>query len=131
MKKDLILTFFAESIVLISGLLVYKFAANLVGKDDFSQYALCRRTVSFILPALLLGLTVGMPRYIAFASLDNECQHHNKYFLAGISVLFTNVFFFTFFLNMFKDFFAFYFLELRIHWADISNQPNDRRIDAS
>lgn len=109
MKKDLILTFFAESIVLISGLLVYKLAANLVGKDAFSQYALCRRTVSFILPALLMGLTVGIPRYIAFASSNSEHQHPDKYFLAGIAVLFINLVFFTGLLNIFKVHFAFLF----------------------
>lgn len=106
MKKDLLLTFFTESIVLISGLLVYKFAANLVGKDAFSQYALCRRTVSLILPALTMGLTVGIPRYIAYASSNSRYQHRDNYFLAGISILFTSVLIFTGILNIFKSSFA-------------------------
>ncbi|HQE66780.1 MAG TPA: hypothetical protein PLE05_08090 [Bacillota bacterium] len=109
MKKDLLLTFFTESIVLISGLIVYKFAANLVGKDAFSQYALCRRTVSFFLPALLMGLTVGMPRYIAYANHNSENKQPDYYFVAGISVLFINVFFFTGLLNIFSGQFAFLF----------------------
>lgn len=106
MKKDLLLTFFTEFIVLISGLLVYKFAANLVGKDAFSQYALCRRTISLILPALIMGLTVGIPRYIAYASSNSRYQHRDNYFLAGIFVLFTSVLFFTVILNIFKTSFA-------------------------
>ena len=109
MKKDLLLTFFAEFFVLISGLLVYKFAANLVGKDAFSQYALCRRTISFIFPALVMGLGVGIPRYIAYASSSSEYQHPDKYFLAGISVLFTSVIFFILLLNLFREPFAFLF----------------------
>ncbi len=107
MKKDLLLTFFTELMILVSGLLVYKFAASLVGKDPFSQFALCRRTISFVLPALLLGLTVGIPRYIAFAGSGN--QNPDKYFLAGISVLIPSVFFFTLLLNIFKSDFAFLF----------------------
>ena len=106
MKKDLLLTFFAEAVVLVSGLLVYKFAANLVGQDAFSQYALCRRTVSFILPALLMGLTVGIPRYIAFASSNNDYQRPDNYFLSGIVVLFINVLLFMLVLNLFKRQFA-------------------------
>lgn len=109
MKKDLLLTFVAESIILVSGLLVYKFAANLVGYDAFSQYALCRRTVSFIFPTLVMGLSVGIPRYIAYASSNTGYQHPDKYFLAGISVLFTNMLLFTLFLNLFKNHFAFFF----------------------
>src|SRR5664280_3885 len=109
MKRDLLLTFFAEFLILISGLLVYKFAANLVGKDAFSQYALCRRAVSFTFPALVMGLSVGIPRYMAYASSSTEYQHPDKYFLGGILVLFTNVLLFTLFLNLFKNHFAFLF----------------------
>jgi len=109
MKKDLLLTFFAEFIILITGLLVYKFAANLVGKDAFSEYALCRRTISFMFPALVMGLGVGIPRYIAYASSNSEYQHPDKYFLAGISVLFTSVIFFILLLNLFREPFAFLF----------------------
>ena len=109
MKKDLLLTFFAETIVFISGLLVYKFAANLISKDAFSQYALCRRTVSLILPVLLMGLSVSIPRYIAFANSNSKHQNPDMYFLAGISVLCTSVFFFTGILNLFKTKFSFLF----------------------
>jgi len=107
MKKDLLLTFFAEFVILISGLLVYKFAANLVGKDAFSQYALCRRAIAFTFPALIMGLGVGIPRYIAYASTNSEYQHPDRYFLAGISVIFTSVIFCTLLLNLFKAYFAF------------------------
>jgi O-antigen/teichoic acid export membrane protein len=109
MKKDLFITCIIEFINLISGLLVYKFASHLVGEDTFSQYALCRRTVSFILPVFLLGLSVGMPRYIAFASSNDNYQKPDMYFFAGISVLFTCIFFFTGLLNIFKTQFSFLF----------------------
>lgn len=111
MKKDLIFTFLTHAILLISGLLVYKFAANLVGEDTFSKYALSRRIISFIYPALVIGLTTGIPRYIAFsgASSRTEYLQQDKYFLAGIIVLFINVLIFTFFLNIFKNYFTFLF----------------------
>ncbi len=109
MKRDLIITFASEFIILISGLLVYKFAANLIGKDTFSQYALARRTIAFVLPFLSLGLTVGIPRYIAFAGLNKNYKHPDRYFLAGILTLYTNVFFFILLFNLLKFHFAFLF----------------------
>lgn len=109
MKKDLLLTFCAEFVVLVSGLLVYKFAANLVGADCFSQYALCRRTVALICPAVLMGLTVGIPRYIAYANSNREYRHPDKYFLAGVLSLFASVLLFVLLLNTFKASFALLF----------------------
>lgn len=79
------ITFITEFFVLVSGILVYKLAASIFGKMGFSEYALSRRAVSFILPALLLGLGVGIPRYIAYST--NDKIKADSYFLAGFLVL--------------------------------------------
>lgn len=79
------ITFITEFFVLVSGILVYKLAASLFGKMGFSEYALSRRAVSFIQPALLLGLGVGIPRYIAYST--NDKIKSDSYFLAGFLVL--------------------------------------------
>jgi len=102
MKKDLVITFLSEFIILISGLLVYKFAANLFGENVFSQYALCKRTVALILPALTIGLGVGIPRYIAFASSSSDYKHPDTYFIGGFTVLLVCAIFITLLLNLFK-----------------------------
>ncbi len=70
MKKDVIITFAAQFFILITGILVYKFAAVFFGKTGFAEYALCRRTMVLILPAILLSLDVGISRYIAFSGSD-------------------------------------------------------------
>lgn len=107
MKKDLIYTFLTEFFVLISGLLVYRLASNYFLGDGFSEYALSRRVISFVQPALLLGLGVGIPRYIAFSYknlIDRE-----SYFVSGCIVIFLVILFCLLVLNTFTHFFAFLF----------------------
>lgn len=109
MKKDFIITFTTEFFALLSGILVYKLAAILLGKDGFSEYALSRRTVSLILPALLIGMGVGIPRYIAYSSVSSKNSSSDLYFSAGFLILITIAFVFMFITNMFKGAFAFIF----------------------
>ena len=106
MKKDFIITFATEFIVLISGIVVYKLAVSYLGKEGFSEYALSRRTVSLIQPALIMGLGVGIPRYIASATTAHP-QKSDTYFVGGISILIFVVLTSTAILNIFKDRFAF------------------------
>jgi O-antigen/teichoic acid export membrane protein len=108
-RSDYVLTFLTEFIVLVAGVLVYKFAANLSGKDDFSEYAICRRTISFIQPLLILGLAVGIPRFIAYASGGGSEKLEGTFFMAGllvaISILFPSLLIF----NVFSKQFSFLF----------------------
>lgn len=101
MKKDLILTFFTEFFVLASGILVYRLAATLLGKEGFSEYALSRRTISLMHPIVLMGVTVGMPRYIAY-SLSNS-NKSNNYFWGGVFILFVIGLLITILFNIFND----------------------------
>ncbi len=84
-NSDYIFTFIVEFLVLMAGVLVYKLAANLEGANDFSEYAISRRTISFILPLLILGCGVGIPRYVAFAHDDKKKQ--DTFFLAGLIIV--------------------------------------------
>ena len=106
MKKDLFVTFLAEFVVLLSGIIVYKLAANLLGPEGFSEYALCRRVVSFIHPVLLVGLGIGIPRYIAYAQSYSEEKVQDSYFIAGISIIIVVIVIFTLLSNTFSDLFA-------------------------
>lgn len=81
-NKDYIITFIIEFIVLISSVLVYKLASNLPDNTDFSEYAISRRTISFLLPLLIMGLGVGIPRYVAFSVEDAEKQ--GTFYVSGI-----------------------------------------------
>ena len=108
-RSDYVITFLTEFIVLVAGVLVYKFAASLSGSNDFSEYAICRRTLSFIQPLIILGLGVGMPRYIAFTSGESSGKSQGTFFVSGILigtfVLIPSLFFF----NIFSEKFAFLF----------------------
>lgn len=105
MKKDFVVIFVTEALVLVSGLMVYKFAASFLGQNGFSEYAISRRTVSLIQPALIMGLGVGIPRYVAYA--EGDSVKSDSYFLGGMSVLILMALASTAFLNLFKKDFAF------------------------
>lgn len=107
MKKDYIVTFLTEFFVLASGILVYKLAAVWLGKVGFSEYALSRRTLSLIQPALLMGLSIGIPRYIAYSSANTNSKKSDGYFISGISILAIVVLISTLILSLFKNGFAF------------------------
>jgi len=109
MRRDYIITFVTEFMILASGILVYKLAANLVGKDGFSEYALIRRTVSFIQPVLLIGLGVGIPRYIGYAYASTNPRNSDVYFIGGAFILILVALTTAFILNLFRGSFAFLF----------------------
>ena len=77
-------TFLTEFSVLISQILVFKLAAHYLGKDGFSQYAVARRAVSTLVPLPLLGLQVGLARYISrsVARCDSDAVH--RYYGAAL-----------------------------------------------
>ncbi|MFH0896409.1 MAG: hypothetical protein V2A54_18405 [Bacteroidota bacterium] len=84
---DYLFTFGTEGIVMIAGLLVYRLAANQFGDLGFSEYSLARRAISLIQPVLILGMGVGIPRYIAFSRAEGNIEKSNTYFLSGFLLL--------------------------------------------
>ena len=107
MKKDYILTFITEFTILGSNLFAYRLAANILGKEGFSEYALVRRTISFLLPALILGMGVAIPRYIGYSY--SNFKKANTYFIAGFIILFFVISIFSLLINLFQKNFAFLF----------------------
>jgi O-antigen/teichoic acid export membrane protein len=90
MRKKYIITFMAEFLVLVSGILVYKFAAHFLGNVGFSEYALSRRTIALMQPALLMGLGVAIPRYVAYSS-GSTTRNPDFYFVSAVGMLFVVV----------------------------------------
>ena len=107
MKKDYILTFITEFTILGSNLFAYRLAANILGKEGFSEYALVRRTISFLLPALILGMGVAIPRYIGYSY--SNFKKANTYFIAGFIILFSVILIFSLLINLFQKNVAFLF----------------------
>lgn len=88
MKKNYILTFITEFIVLSCQILVFKLAASFLGNQGFGEYALAKRGIAFLQTAIFLGMGIAIPRFIAM-SLANSSHNENpdSYFLSGFSII--------------------------------------------
>ena len=95
LKKDLLYTFAAEAMIFLAGLLVYRVASDSMGEQGFSEYALGRRVLSFVQPVLLLGLGVGIPRYMVMAQTAGTGNSQKKYFISGLCILLVMIAFFS------------------------------------
>lgn len=67
MRLQLAWTVVTEFLVMLSGVLLLKLAASLLGPAGFGEYALGRRIVGLLYLPLIMGLGIAAPRYIAIA----------------------------------------------------------------
>ena len=67
MRVQLAWTMVTELCVTISGILILKLAASLLGPAGFGEYSLSRRAVGLLYLPLVMGLGIAAPRYIAIA----------------------------------------------------------------
>lgn len=81
--KEYAPTFLAEFAVMASQILVYKLAAHYLGTLGFSEYAVARRTISLLQPVVLLGIGLGLPRYIAMAEASGDLDRVRRLFGAA------------------------------------------------
>ncbi len=86
MKKDFILTFLTQIIILISGLLVFKLAMTQFGDIGFSEFSLVKRNLAYIYTFILLGLGVAVPRYIAM-EIGTKSGKENDVFLSAFFIM--------------------------------------------
>src|SRR5579872_2007604 len=77
-------TFATGFAVLGCQLMTYKLAAHFLGKNGFAEYALARRTISILYPIVLLGLGVGLPRYVATAAGRGNEESKGRYLGAAL-----------------------------------------------
>lgn len=66
MRRDYLLSFAAEGITVVLGLLVYRVAAAQWTVDTFGEYALSRKILSAIVVIALVGADIAVVRFIAF-----------------------------------------------------------------
>lgn len=67
MRIQLAWTILTEFLVTLSGVLLLKFAASMLGPVGFGEYALGRRVIGLLYLPLIMGLGIAAPRYIAIA----------------------------------------------------------------
>jgi len=101
--KDISLTFITEAAVLIAFFFIYRLIAKNFGPEGVGEYSLVKKVIGFLQPLLLLGLWVGLPRYIAMAKDEEQ---RSSYIKAGGLTVATATFVFLIFVNLFKDYFA-------------------------
>jgi O-antigen/teichoic acid export membrane protein len=81
-KRQLIWTFLTEISVLAAGILVFRFAAQLLGPEGFGQYTVSRRVVGLIQLPSMLGFGIAIPRYLAIATSQGERPDQTRYYVA-------------------------------------------------
>lgn len=101
--KDISLTFVTEVLILLSFFLIYNLLAANFGPEGVGIYSLIRRVIGFLQPLLLLGLTVGIPRYIAMSKNGEETAAYMK--SGSIAIVLFSIAIIVFF-NLFDDFFS-------------------------
>jgi len=69
---------------MFSQILAYQLAAHYLGRNGFSEYAVARRLVSLISPIPLLGLGVGLPRYIGYSNGRGDKAAASRYYTAAL-----------------------------------------------
>jgi O-antigen/teichoic acid export membrane protein len=107
--KEYAWTFVTEFAVMASQILVYKLAAHYFGKEGFSEHAVARRTISLLSPLPLLGLSVALPRYIAFARGKGGVERSGRYLGAAIWCVGSAVAICALAINVFSGFFSYFF----------------------
>ncbi|HEY3195394.1 MAG TPA: hypothetical protein VGK42_09185 [Candidatus Dormibacteraeota bacterium] len=85
MRRDLATTFVTEAAVIASYLLAFRLVAARLGTTGFGEYSLSRRTISLLLPLGLLGLDVGIARYVSYASVERSART-GSYPTAGLAM---------------------------------------------
>jgi O-antigen/teichoic acid export membrane protein len=109
MKKDIFFSYLAEVIVVLSGFFVFKLVAHYFGTEGFSAFALSKRTISFILPGITLGLGVAIPRYMAIAYSTGKNRKGDSYIAGGTLLLFALLVIFSFTILVFENTASFLF----------------------
>jgi len=71
-RRDFATTFATEGLVIGSYLVTFWIVAHVLGTTGFGEYSLSRRTLSLLLPLTVLGVDIGVARYVAYAEARSE-----------------------------------------------------------
>lgn len=86
MKKDFILTFLTQIIVLLSGLAVFKLAMTQFGDIGFSEFSIVKRNLTYLYTFVFIGLGVAVPRYIA-KEIGMKSGNENTVFFSAFCIM--------------------------------------------
>jgi O-antigen/teichoic acid export membrane protein len=87
-KSGYVWLYLSKGLVVLAGFLLFKLASHQLGVQGFSEYALSRRTITLLSPALILGLGVALPRAVAMERSDDSTTGSNSDFWVSLILLF-------------------------------------------
>jgi len=105
--RDVVLTFITEMAVLASFFLLYRLIAQYFGPQGVGEYSLVKRAAGMIQPLLLLGLGVGITRYVAISVSPERKMAFFKSGVVGVMII-AGLFLIA--ANIFQKEFAYFFL---------------------
>ena len=91
MARKYLWPYCSSAIVIVCGLLMYYVAARRFGEDGFSEYALSRRTISFLQPFLFQGFGLALTRQVAKAESESKNRSSYSYLVVTTAILFSVV----------------------------------------
>lgn len=89
--SDYFKMYLSSGVETLIGIVVFKLVYLKAGEFGFSEYALIRRTASYIIPLLMAGQGIAIPRYISFVGAEAR-ERHSSY-LASASLICTALLF--------------------------------------
>jgi O-antigen/teichoic acid export membrane protein len=78
--------YLAKLSALVTNVLLYRLVSEKLGVDGFAEYSLARRGIALLLPALLAGQLVALPRSIAL-DLANRSRRQSAFLVSHLTVL--------------------------------------------
>jgi len=100
--RSILLTYIAQAVILVGALFIYHLIGKSLGPEGVGEYSLIKRAVSLLSPLLLLGLGMGIPRYVA---MSRDREQRSAYMRAGLVAIFFTLIF-SIFLCSFKTRFS-------------------------
>jgi O-antigen/teichoic acid export membrane protein len=85
-RRDMILTFATEFALLFSMLVVLWLAARYWDLQSFGRYVTIRRVLGLVQLAILCGMGLAIPRYVALARAGGESRTPGAFLVAGVGI---------------------------------------------
>jgi PST family polysaccharide transporter/antigen flippase len=100
--RKILFTYFSQGIILIAFFYVYRLIGIYLGPEGVGKYSLIKQVIGVLSPLLLMGLGMGLPRYIAMA---RNKEQRSAYIKSGwvVAVL---IFIFLIGINVYKGSFV-------------------------
>lgn len=105
-KKDAILTFSGQIIVMLCLLVINKIFSTYLSIDDFASYNIIRRSVMIISYVMLGGIGIALPRYIAIYKAQKSAEKIVTTIISSIIYVICNCIIVCLLIFIFKQFFG-------------------------